>query len=902
MAETEYLALDATINTSKWDAAVNKMLGDAARIESMLSGLEAQFAGFGDALSDIDISVTADVDDSAVADFTAELDSVPDAVETNLSAVEDSSGVEGFISAVDEVPDSETSLLAAESDTSGIDDFIGVWDEIPEEKTAEVKPKVDSGGLSMLDSLATKLTGINSAIELIQTGFGALGTGINLAGQLIQPIVDADDAMAVLESQTGKTFPEMEAQIKAMYQTSDSASMAQIAQVAATAIQWGVAEDQVMSMTGSVLDFADTFDKDAMTTLAAFDSMIKSGMVSDAQEAFDLLTIAIQGGADKGGDLLSTITNQAGALKEMGFTGQEVVSGIISGIQAGLPAASSVVDMIRGLVRSEGGAGTETIDVLGLGDEQAARDAGTITGGEYVTAVLTALSEQAPDVQKELAQKLFGRAAGTVGVTNIMGLDFAQNLTDEIEGAGAAAAAAADNTIRSALTILGNTISVEVANILDSKFDIQGWLDKIKGAVQTFSAEIQAGEGLFGALEVALEMPGLEDKVQRIESAINNFLIGLLDAVANIGEFLGSDVGGLRDEVARLQGGQLAFDLKVATDEEGIKNSIQTALDRGVAAADIGTAVMEATMDLTSEGDVTRATMILDTFKSIRSEQTASTEEIAATIAKLEELVEKSPGVAEGMNIPQMLETLKLQQVDLTPAETAITTTMTATLDNVNAARTTLDSTTAAIGTALTTMQETGNSAKFGWNFSMSEMVWNTDSNLNKIDTAINETSTGFAAAGSDMQMVATETGTVIAGYFQGIVEKSNPAVATIYEMANAWNAVTAAINGAVGAGGGKPGEGGEVPGHAAGGYTRPGFFMAGEQGPEAIFSDKSLAVLNNQTTDALFTALRTMGGMGGGVTNNRTTNANMPVTINVQNTAQGNMAGQQIINQMRGF
>ncbi len=646
MGDLPEFGAKATINLTDWDRQAAAILADAARIDLALDALSAKFASLGVSLElpDIDVSVDATVDETAIDNFAAALEGVPDSIETDLSAVDDTSGVDDFIEAVDTVPDEETTGLDADSDTSGIDEFIEAveevpdsettaidveadttaldavilaFDELPEEVPVVVTPQVEPSGLSMLDSLALKLTGINSTIELIQKGFGLLGSGVDLAGQLVKPIVDADDAMAYLESHTGRAFPEMEEEIKKMYSASDSASQAQIAQVMAAGIQWNMAEDQIVSTTGAVLDFADTWDKDALTVLATFDSMIKSGMVSDATEAFDLLTYAMIEGADKGGDLLTTITNNAGALKEMGFTGQEVVSGIISGMEAGLPGASSVIDMIRGLVRGEGGAGTEAIDILGLGDEQAAKDAGTITGGEYVTAVLAALSEQAPDVQKEMATKLFGRAAGMTGVSNILGLDFAQDVTDEIVGVGAAAAAAADDTIHSAMTILSNTISVEVADILNSKFDIQGWLDKIKGAVQTFSAEIQAGEGLFGALEIALAMPGLEQTAHQIESAINNFLIGLLQAVAQVGGFLGADVSGMNKEITRISAGQLAFDLTIATDEDEIRDVVQRAIDRGVSGSTLSSIFTETINTYLGAGELSKAQAFFSTLEDM---------------------------------------------------------------------------------------------------------------------------------------------------------------------------------------------------------------------------------------------------------------------------------------------
>jgi hypothetical protein len=95
-----------------------------------------------------------------------------------------------------------------------------------------------------------------------------------------------------------------------------------------------------------------------------------------------------------------------------------------------------------------------------------------------------------------------------------------------------------------------------------------------------------------------------------------------------------------------------------------------------------------------------------------------------------------------------------------------------------------------------------------------------------------------------------------------------------------------------------KVGEG-AVEGAAVGGIRGQGVTMVGEAGREMIFSDERFAVLNNQTTERLYTALSGMAG----ITNNTSTQRTMNYspTVIVQNDAQAALFGSQSLNQLRG-
>jgi len=91
----------------------------------------------------------------------------------------------------------------------------------------------------------------------------------------------------------------------------------------------------------------------------------------------------------------------------------------------------------------------------------------------------------------------------------------------------------------------------------------------------------------------------------------------------------------------------------------------------------------------------------------------------------------------------------------------------------------------------------------------------------------------------------------------------------------------------------------GPIEGMAVGGVGHAGMTMVGEGGREMVFADERFAVLNNQTTERLYTALSGMAG----VTNNTSTSrmVNYNPTIIVQNDAQAALLGSHALDQLRG-
>lgn len=101
---------------------------------------------------------------------------------------------------------------------------------------------------------------------------------------------------------------------------------------------------------------------------------------------------------------------------------------------------------------------------------------------------------------------------------------------------------------------------------------------------------------------------------------------------------------------------------------------------------------------------------------------------------------------------------------------------------------------------------------------------------------------------------------------------------------------------------GGVSGTGRGNVGHAGGGFKREGEEgWIGEQGPEYQVAGQDVSILNNQTSEALWTAMQSMGARGVGSTNT-TINNYINVINNNASGAQSYSAGQALADKVRGF
>ena len=208
------------------------------------------------------------------------------------------------------------------------------------------------------------------------------------------------------------------------------------------AVMEDASNEQLSSVTASVLDLATAFDKDVGETSRAVGRMIQTGLAANAEEALDIVTRGFQQGADVGDDFLDVLSEYGTTFSELGLSGADATGLINQALAAGIPNADFAADALRemGIIGREAGEGAaEALDALGLSSEDyfAAMQAG---GPEAAAALDTVLDKlrntEDPALRAAAATELIGTQYEDLGDA-ILQLDpsEAESSLGKIEGA-----------------------------------------------------------------------------------------------------------------------------------------------------------------------------------------------------------------------------------------------------------------------------------------------------------------------------------------------------------------------------------------------------------------------------------------------------------------------------------
>lgn len=179
----------------------------------------------------------------------------------------------------------------------------------------------------------------------------------------------------------------------------------------------GVADDALTSVTGSVLDLADAFGEDLGPMTRAVGTMIKSGLVKDAQEGLDILTVGLQNGTNAGEDLLDTFSEYSTQFRELGISAEMGLGLMSQGMKAGARDSDTLADAIKEFaIRSKDGskASATAFQDIGLNAEKmtAIFAKGGPEAERAMADVIRRLKEMKDPVQQDAtAVALFGTKA-----------------------------------------------------------------------------------------------------------------------------------------------------------------------------------------------------------------------------------------------------------------------------------------------------------------------------------------------------------------------------------------------------------------------------------------------------------------------------------------------------------
>lgn len=266
---------------------------------------------------------------------------------------------------------------------------------------------------------------------------------------------------------------------------------------------------QIESISTKVADLSNTFDQDLGGVTNAVAQMLRTGLVSSADEAFDVLTKGFQSSANKADDLVDTFNEYGTQFRKAGLDGATAVGLMNQAIQAGARDSDIAADAIKEFsIRAiDGSASTAAgFQALGLNaDDMAAKFS---KGGTSATAALDTTLDRLraikdPIKQSQAATALFGTQAEDLGKAL-----YAMDPSTAAKGLGevGGAADALGNTLRdnagAQLTAFKNSMQQNLVEFLGD--NVVPVLTAFFGFVGKHRAEFTAAAVVIGAAFAAI--------------------------------------------------------------------------------------------------------------------------------------------------------------------------------------------------------------------------------------------------------------------------------------------------------------------------------------------------------------------------------------------------------------
>ncbi|MFF2331928.1 phage tail tape measure protein, partial [Streptomyces sp. NPDC058103] len=308
-------------------------------------------------------------------------------------------------------------------------------------------------GVSVMSAMNMEAAGDKLAAQL--------GAGPAEAAELAK--VSAD----VFKNGWGDSIDTVNLAIKGVYQNIGDTS----------AIEGGLE-----GVTTKALALAETFDQDLGMATAAVGQLIRTGLVDDANEAFDVLAVGLGTSADKAGDLLETFNEYGTQFRRAGLDAQTATGLIVQAMKAGARDSDQIADGIGQfgeIVLAGGSAVDAAYKSIGLNADTMAKKigAGGASAQEALQMTMDALRGTTDEqVKLNAAGALFGDPGKVMG-----------DALFALDPASAAAAAGMDKA-SGAMDRLATTVSDNPKSAFESfKRSAMVELGTVGGAIAGFA-------------------------------------------------------------------------------------------------------------------------------------------------------------------------------------------------------------------------------------------------------------------------------------------------------------------------------------------------------------------------------------------------------------------------------
>lgn len=278
----------------------------------------------------------------------------------------------------------------------------------------------------------------------------------------------------------------------------------------------GLGADGLQQASAHALDFAKVFKVDVAESAKTVGILIKTGLATDAENGFDLITRAAQKvPVALRQDVFDAVNEYGSVFSDLGFTGDQTFSILTNAAQRGGIALDKVGDVIKEMSLKATDGSKSTVDAfksIGLNSDEMSNK--LLAGGDQSREAITQiagglLSIQDPSERARQSIALFGTPLEDLGVNKIP--DFLQSLADGTEGMG---------EVTGAAQRMGETLNDTAANKLESaKRGFQDWtnsmveangpLGDIATAVVGFGPDVLSMAGSLALVLTAMQSLGL---------------------------------------------------------------------------------------------------------------------------------------------------------------------------------------------------------------------------------------------------------------------------------------------------------------------------------------------------------------------------------------------------------
>lgn len=258
------------------------------------------------------------------------------------------------------------------------------------------------------------------AVESITEALAAAGITaiVKEAAEAVYELADSfSEAEKTIKASTGATGEELDALMASaerVFSSSHAESLDQVATAMSSVRKaTGLTGDELERATQYGLALEDTLGYDVPQSASTASSLMKNFGLT-AAEAYNLITIGAQSGADKNGDLLDVLNEYSAHYAALGLSAEEFMSSLIDGAEAGVFSVDKVGDAVKEFnIRAKDGSETsaQAFEMLGLNAQEMAIKfaAGGEQASEAFFTVVNALnSMQDPMAKNTAAVALFG--------------------------------------------------------------------------------------------------------------------------------------------------------------------------------------------------------------------------------------------------------------------------------------------------------------------------------------------------------------------------------------------------------------------------------------------------------------------------------------------------------------